>query len=120
MILANFRSAILSPTFTFVVGEEETCINVHSEQIARVSKALSKSIKNDMQESREKTIRLPHIELDVFLAMYELSFNHDYSIPSDQSRTISRNLDALKRDDRPEESCDELNEQVNLQQTSPS
>lgn len=72
---------ILSPRFTFLVGQEKKAIVVHAAAIAAVSQQLDALINNGIKESEERCGKLENVQVDDFIRFCEYAYRGDYTTP---------------------------------------
>ncbi|USP81703.1 hypothetical protein yc1106_08977 [Curvularia clavata] len=74
-------SFILSPQFTFFVGEEGKPIVVHAAAIAATSHQLDALINGGMQESETRCAKIEDVKVDDFIRFCEYAYRGDYTVP---------------------------------------
>jgi hypothetical protein len=73
---------LLSPQFTFLLGENREPVTVHAGVISALSEPFDRLINGPMKEAQEKCAELPHIDRDVFLGLVEYAYRGNYTVPS--------------------------------------
>jgi hypothetical protein len=72
---------ILSPPFTFLVGEEKESVVVSSAAMAALSRPFDRLINGSMKEAQERQAELPDVNKDDFIRLCEYAYYHDYTLP---------------------------------------
>ncbi|KAH7078310.1 hypothetical protein FB567DRAFT_132339 [Paraphoma chrysanthemicola] len=78
---AHFYSILHSKLFTFLIGDEESPIVVHSGAIAALSLPLERLINGPMKEAQENVARLAELEIAEFERVCEFAYRGDYAEP---------------------------------------
>jgi hypothetical protein len=79
MPLLTDTRTLLSPQFTFLLGENREPVTVHAGAISALSKPFDRLINSPMKEAQEKCAELPHIDRDVFLGLVEYAYRGNYT-----------------------------------------
>ncbi|KAK3637777.1 hypothetical protein LTR56_011983 [Elasticomyces elasticus] len=71
----NYRA-----TFTILVGAEESCFTVHEDHLCRTSEYFKKACTGNWLESKDRTIRLAHVDAAIFQIYVEALYYPDIDL----------------------------------------
>ena len=96
-------SVLLSPLFTFLIGDSQEHITVPSSLLDRLSPALGALINNGcMEESKNRVAVIENVSIDTFTAVCEFAYTGDYKAHSPPAQDIQghndRNIEAEECD----------------------
>jgi hypothetical protein len=74
-----FSDLLDSKMFTFVIGERETPIVVHSAAISSLSEPLNCLINGSMKEAQHDVAKFPSLEKEDFVRICEFAYRGDYN-----------------------------------------
>jgi hypothetical protein len=90
---------LLSPQFTFLLGEDRTPVTVHASVMASLSGPFDRLINGPMKEAQEKCAELPHVEKEIFLRLIEFAYRGDYTVrPCPDDPKVEEDLKELELD----------------------
>ena len=92
-------SVLLSPLFTFLIGDSQERITVPSSLLDRLSPALGALINNGcIGESENRVAHIKNVSVDTFAAVCEYAYTGDYKAYSPSAQDIQgfsdRNIEA--------------------------
>ncbi|KAI1932522.1 hypothetical protein LOZ66_006843 [Ophidiomyces ophidiicola] len=88
--MADYKSVIRSPTFSFLVGKQRSCLSVHAGALQNVSEPLWAMVDNgQMKESTSRAAVLDDTDEDVFIGFCEHVYTETYATPGLESTAVT-------------------------------